>query len=632
VGDEVALVRQSAADLLVEAKAGRLHKLLTEQAGFQLEQRVGASEIRSWARSLPLFLADLEDAGLGQVEVLLEHKLPHSPKRVDVVLCGIHPRTGDAAYVLVELKQWSAAELVAADLVRLEAYTDPVLHPAEQVRRYCEYLVDSTPALAERPHTVHGVAYLHNASDGVSSLMQYPATEFGQLFTMDTKADMLRHLCALLDTTASREVALTAADDFLKFHHAPTKPLLNLAAKEIQDREQFVLLDEQQVAYSLVLQAVERARAARTHTVVVVLGGPGSGKSVIALSLLGELARRGRTVHHATGSSAFTNTMRKIAGHRNSRVKTLFKYFNNYVGSEPRELDVLVCDESHRIRETSVNRYTKKEARDRAGRQINELIDVAWVPVFLLDENQIVRPGEMGSLLEITAAADALGCGVEVVRLEGQFRCGGSAAFDSWVGRLLGLDRQPPVKWSAIGTSADEDFSLASSASPEAMESWLLQRREQLSGTARIAAGYCWRWSDPVSTPDGKKLVDDVQIGGWHRPWNAKPEKRVPDAPESYYWASDDRGFGQVGCIYTAQGFEYDWSGVIFGPDFVYRSGSWLARPEFSHDPAVKKADELHFQALIRNTYKVLLTRGMQGACLYSTDPETQKFLESMTS
>jgi hypothetical protein len=632
VGDEVALVRRSAADLLVEAKAGRLHELLKEQAGFQLEHRVGASEIRSWERSLPPFLADLADAGLGQVEVLLEHKLPHSPKRVDVVLCGVHPRTGDAAYVLVELKQWSAAEVVAADLVRIDAYTDPVLHPAEQVRRYCEYLVDSTPALAERPHAVHGVAYLHNASDGVSSLMQYPATEFGQLFTMDTKADMLRHLRALLDTNASREAALTVADDFLKFHHAPTKPLLNLAAKEIQDREQFVLLDEQQVAYSLVVQAVERARAARRHTVVVVLGGPGSGKSVIALSLLGDLARRGRTAHHATGSSAFTNTMRKVAGHRDSRVKSMFKYFNNYVGSEPRELDVLICDESHRIRETSVNRYTKKEVRDRAGRQINELIDVAWVPVFLLDENQIVRPGEMGSLLEITTAAEALGCAVEVVRLEGQFRCGGSAAFDSWVGRLLGLDRQPPVKWSAIGTSADEDFSLASAASPEAMESWLLRRREQLDGTARIAAGYCWRWSDPISTPDGKKLVDDVRIGSWHRPWNAKPEKRVPDAPESYYWASDDRGFGQVGCIYTAQGFEYDWSGVIFGPDFVYRNGSWLARPEFSHDPAVKKAGELHFRALIRNTYKVLLTRGMQGTCLYSTDPETQDFLESMTS
>lgn len=589
--------------------------------------------MRSWAKSLPLFLADLVDAGLGNVEVLLEHKLPHSPKRVDAVLCGVHPRSGDASYVLVELKQWSRAELFAAELVTIDAYRDPVLHPAEQVRLYCEYLVDSTPALAERPGSVHGVAYLHNASvSGISSLRQYRQTEFGRLFTLDDRAELLEHLCSLLDAEGSREDARRAGDQFLGFHHAPTKPLLNLAAKEIQEREQFVLLDEQQVAFKLVTQAVERARAARTQTVVVVLGGPGSGKSVIALSLLGELARRGRTVQHATGSSAFTNTMRKVAGSRSARVKTLFKYFNSYSDAEPRELDVLVCDESHRIRETSANRYTRREVRDRARRQIDELIDVAWVPVFLLDEHQTVRPGEMGSLTEITAAAEALACRVDVVRLEGQFRCGGSDAFDQWVARLLGIDRRPAVTWSSIAAATDDDFTVTSAASPEAIESWLLEQRERNGGTARLAAGFCWPWSDPASTGHGKTLVPDVEIGEWRRPWNAKPNKRVPDAPESYYWASDDRGFNQVGCIYTAQGFEYDWSGVIFGPDFVRRGDQWVARREYSHDPSVGKAAELHFGALIRNTYKVLLTRGMQGTCVYSTDPETHEFLTAMTA
>lgn len=628
----MALVRRSAAELLVEAKADRLHVLLNEQARFQLDSRVGASEVRSWQRSLPPLLTDLLDAGLGDVEVLLEHKLPHSPKRVDVVLCGIHPRSGDASYVLVELKQWSKAEQNVANLVTIDAYSDPVLHPVEQVRGYCEYLVDSTPALAERQNCVHGIAYLHNAlSSGVSSLRQYEPSEYGQLYTLDDKSALISRLRGVLAQDGHRDAAVRAADDFLGFHHAPSRPLLNLAAQEIKDREQFVLLDEQRLAYELVIQAVHEARAANTKTVVIVLGGPGSGKSVIALSLLGELARRGRAVHHATGSSAFTRTMRKVAGHRNSRVQSLFKYFNNYTASEPRELDVLICDEAHRIRESSVNRYTKKDVRERAGRQVNELIRVASVPVFLLDENQIVRPGEMGSLAEIEAAANAADCKVKVVRLQGQFRCGGSAAFDTWVARLLGLDQRKPIEWGELASSLDDDFCVASAASPEAMESWLINKRNQEGGTARIAAGYCWRWRDPVTTETGKHLVPDVVIGSWERPWNAKPDKRVPDAPESFYWASDERGFGQVGCIYTAQGFEYDWAGVIFGPDFVRRDGQWLARREYSHDPAVKKADELHFGALIRNTYKVLLTRGMQGVCVYSTDPETQEFLEHMT-
>ncbi|RBM16234.1 ATP-binding protein [Prauserella sp. PE36] len=627
----MALIRGKVSDLLVEAQAGQLHQRLHEQARFQLEHRVGHGEVTSWARSLPILLNDLADADLGHVEVLLEHKLPHSPKRVDAVLCGSHPRTGEATYVLVELKQWSRAELETAELVHLVGYGQPVLHPVEQVRRYCEYLVDETPALADRPNAVHGVAYLHNArNSGIATLLQYEPTPFGRLFTLDDRAAFVEHLRGLLDPDGERDAARDAAEMFLNFRHAPAKPLLDLAAKEIREREQFVLLDEQQVAYRTVLNAVERARRANTRTVVIVLGGPGSGKSVIALSLLGDLARRGLKVHHATGSGSFTRTLRKIAGSRNSRVQALFKFFHNYIDAEPRALDVIVCDEAHRIREQSVNRYTKRELRERARPQVDELIEVAWTPVFLLDEHQTVRPGELGSEEEIAAAARAVGCEVEVVHLSGQFRCGGSAAYDEWVARLLGIAEQPPVSWSEIAAGLDDDFRVNSAVNPAALESWLLHQRAERSGTARLAAGYCWPWSDPVRTGDGRQLVLDVRIGDWARPWNAKPQQRVPDAPESHYWASDERGFGQVGCVYTAQGFEYDWAGVIFGPDFVWRTDRWVAVKSESRDPQVKRADDRQFAALIRNTYKVLLTRGMQGVCVYSTDPETQEFLESM--
>ncbi|MCR3749620.1 DUF2075 domain-containing protein [Lentzea californiensis] len=628
----MALVRRSAEALLADALADRLHTVLAEQARIQFEAGVGNGEVRSWRNSLPAFLSDLVDAGLGHVEVLLEHKLPHSPMRVDVVLCGQHPGHGAPSYVLVELKQWSKAEPYGEDLVRIDHYTQPVLHPVEQVRRYCEYLVDSTPALAEQPDSVHGVAYLHNAREaGVWRISQYAVDEFGELYTLDSKSKLVDRLRALLDRdSATRDGARQAADEFLGMRHAPSKPLLAAAAKEIQEREQFLLLDQQQVAYRLVTMAVDKARAARTQTVVIVLGGPGSGKSVIALSLLGELARQGREVFHATGSSSFTNTMRRHAGHRNPRVQKMFKYFNNFIEAEPRDLHVLICDEAHRIRETSLNRYTKREVRDKARRQIEELIDAAWVPVFLLDENQTVRPGEMGSRSEIEAAAAAAGCAVEVVELGGQFRCGGSEFFDAWVAKLLGI-KGKPTRWSTLVTRTDDEFVVRSAESPRELESWLLDRQAKDGGTARIAAGYCWKWSDPVTEDGTKVLVPDVRIGDWHRPWNVKPEKRVPDAPASHFWASDERGFGQVGCIYTAQGFEYDWAGVIFGNDFVWRGDHWEARREHSHDPAVKKADELHFARLIRNTYKVLLTRGMRGVCVFSEDEETQDHLRSMT-
>lgn len=626
----MALVRRSAQNLL--DMSDRLHTVLEEQARIQFETGVGAAEVRSWQNSLPAFLTDVVEAGLGHVEVLLEHKLPHNPKRVDVILCGTHPRRGTPSYVLVELKQWSSAEPAGDDLVRVPHYPEPVLHPVEQVRRYCEYLVDATPALAEQPGAVHGLAYLHNALEsGVWRLTHYEMDDYGRLYTMDTRSRMTDRLKALLDPDpATRQAAGRAAENLLNARHAPSKPLLDLAAREIQDREQFVLLDEQQVAYSKVMQAVERARTNRTQTVVIVLGGPGSGKSVIALSLLGELARRGRRVYHATGSSAFTNTLRKLAGRRAPRVQSMFKYFNSFMDAEPRGLDVLICDEAHRVRETSVNRYTRAEARQHARRQVAELVDAAWVPVFLLDEHQIVRPGEMGSRQQLEAAARALGCEVEVVHLAGQYRCGGSEFFDAWSAGLLDIGRRRATAWSDLVTRDDEDFVVHAARMPAEVEAWLLAQRAEFGGTARLAAGYCWKWSDPVTVNGTKVLVPDVRIGDWQRPWNAKPGKRVPDAPESHYWASDERGFDQVGCVYTAQGFEYDWAGVIFGPDFVRRDGRWVARPEHSRDPAVKKAEGANFHELIRNTYRVLLTRGMRGVCVCSTDAETQEYLEKM--
>lgn len=628
----VALVRDSANELLQKAEADQLHEVLAQQARIQFNARTGVSEITSWQKSLPAFLRDLRDAGLGHVEVLLEHRLPYTPKRVDVLLCGAQPRTGRYTYVLVELKQWTKAELRDDGLVMVPQYSQPVLHPVDQVRGYCQYLVDFTPFLADDLAGVYGIAYLHNATTEGWKLKRYDVDEYGRLYTRDERGALVDELRRLLDSDASTApTARRAADDLLKAHYTPSKQLLAVAAKEVKEREQFVLLDQQQVAYKIVEQAVDLANRENTKTVVIVLGGPGSGKSVLALSLLGDLSRKGHRVLHATGSSSFTQTLRRIVvGSRNVRAQGMFKYFNNFIGAAPNSLDVLICDEAHRIRETSVNRYTRADQRAAAKRQVQELIEVARAPVFLLDEHQVVRPGEMGTEADIRREAESAGCRVEVVHLEGQYRCGGSELYDQWVHRLLGLDPRSPISWSELVDGADETYHVAALPSPSALESWLVAQTAGTGDTARIAAGYCWQWSDPVINNGTRTLVNDVVIGDWRRPWNAKPDKAVPDVPPSHFWASDQRGFGQVGCIYTAQGFEYDWSGVIFGDDFVRRGNRWVARREYSHDSPVKRAKDEEFPALVRNTYKVLLTRGMKATALFSTDAQTQDFLEEM--
>ena len=227
----------------------------------------------------------------------------------------------------------------------------------------------------------------------------------------------------------------------------------------------------------------------------------------------------------------------------------------------------------------------------------------------------------MGSVDDIVGHAHRLGLDVQTIALEDHFRCGGSQKYLDWVQRALSLKDEGPLPWSG-----DSAFDVRVADTPEDMERWLALK-EQDGYSARLSAGYCWPWSDP--RPDGT-LVPDVSIGGWERPWNLKGDRRVGDAPPAALWATERGGFGQVGCVYTAQGFEYDWSGVILGPDLVWRTDRFATIRGANRDPDFRnrtQVDDRHFDRLVRNVYKVLLTRGMVGTVVYSTDPETRQAL-----
>jgi hypothetical protein len=616
------LFRDSAAAVAAECLSGTLFLRLAEQFVHVHGHKPGSSEVQSWERSIPVLAHALNDAGLGQVEVLLEYGLPLNSKRADAILAGVHPVTGQPSHVVVELKQWSNAEPDDDDpsLCRVDAYSRAVLNPVDQVRGYCEYLVSFNATLAEHPERISGAAYLHNATEfGVSGLFEAEQDQYGQLFIGARRGEFID----FLRTKLGEAPGASAADELVNGKIGPSKQLMAVAAQEVREREQFVLLDEQRVAYRAVLNAVRRAKQSDHKEVVVVTGGPGTGKSVIALSLLGELYRHGTTALHATGSSSFTTTMRKVAGARKREVKDLFKYFNSFMTAERNSLEVLVCDEAHRMRETSANRYTP--ASNRTGKaQIEELIDAARVPVFLLDEHQVVRPGEMGTVTEIKAAAAKKGLRCQVVPLDSQFRCGGSDTYLQWVVRLLGLEPGGPAVWEPDGR-----MQLILADSPQEMEAFLDAQRSQ-NYSARISAGYCWSWTKKV--PPGQALPADVIVGEWARPWNVFGDRSIGGAPPAALWATDPAGFGQVGCVYTAQGFEYDWSGVIIGPDLVWRGDRWVTDRTASKDPVFKKATpDADVDRLVRNTYKVLLTRGMIGTVLYSTDPETREKLRELT-
>lgn len=595
-------------------------------AGFEryFRYKPPATEVAAWRNSLRAMASVVQHGDLLDHGIVVELQLPLSSRRLDCMVTG-HDDGGQPEAVIVELKQWEhVGPSWVDDCVRtvVGGRERDVLHPSRQVGNYERYLRDVHTAFNEGDVALRSCSYLHNMrTSDATELFDERHRESLQLHPV-YPGDQVDGLVDYLVANVGAGDGGPVLDEVLRGRYRPHKRLLDHVAKIIDADPTFVLLDDQQVAFNAVLAKVRARHLAVQPSVILIRGGPGTGKSVIAVRLVAELARQGLVVHHATGSRAFTEAIRKQVGRRAS---ALFKYFNNFVDAGEAEFDVLVCDEAHRIREHSWSRFTPKGDRsDRS--QVDELVSAAKVSVFFIDDLQVVRPGEVGSAALIQETAERLGADQSEFELETQFRCGGSDAYLRWVANTLGLERNPDVLWNPA-----EEFDFDVVDSPSELEA-LVRSKAKEGFTARLTAGFCWPWSDP--NPDGT-LVHDVVVGDWSMPWNAKPEagRLAPGIPKSNYWATDPGGIDQVGCIYTAQGFEYDYSGVIWGRDLVYRlREGWVGQPEHSRDNLVRRGarhDPAHFTRLVQHTYRVLLTRGMLGCFVYFVDEQTRDFVLS---
>lgn len=583
------------------------------------------SEFQSWQNSLRSFSDVLREGELLQQGILLEYQLPLSSKRIDAILTG-RDAARDRA-VIVELKQWSASELGSSDdLLRtwVGGRHRDVLHPSVQANQYRRYLEDMHEVFhsVEDKVALEACAYLHNYRPELNDpLFDDRSESVRRLVPVFTSGDvpmLAQHLVSRLSQGDGERVMGRLAQS----RYRPAKKLLAHVSSVIREEPAFVLLDEQQVVFSQVLAAVERAMADNRKHVFLVHGGPGTGKSVLALNLLGALSGKGYNAQHATGSKAFTKTLQKIVGRQ---AGAQFRYFNNFGQAGRDDVDVLLCDEAHRIRSSSNHQYTK--AANRSDRpQIQEIIEAARVSVFFVDDQQIVRPNEIGSSTLIREAAAENQCVLHENWLEAQFRCAGSEGFVGWVDNTLEIRKTANILFD----QAQETFEFGIMGSPEELDA-LIRDKAGEGHSARLVAGYCWPWSKQLA--DDGQLAKDVRIGAFERPWNARPDMTgLPKGvPKADYWAHDAGGLDQVGCIYTAQGFEFDYVGVIWGRDLRYEPGTgWIGDRAISNDAPVRRSRD-RFLALIKNTYRVLLSRGMKGCFVYFEDPETEKFVRSRT-
>ncbi|WP_169742823.1 DNA/RNA helicase domain-containing protein [Muricoccus aerilatus] len=608
----------------------------------------GASEQRSWAASLSALAQVMADHDVEEVDVFVELQMPLSSARCDVLLVGRNEHSQPTA-IVVELKQWSSVSQSALrDTVSVLGR--PETHPSVQTRGYVNYLRNFHGAFAEGHLSLFGCTFLHNMTSQASLKLLLSEKAFD---TAPREHPVFAGVNpAGLGVYLKRHIGGGHVSDvealILRARVQPSTKLLDLVDAAVQGNHEWRLLDEQLLAFNQVISLVDQAKAkAGGRNLVAVRGGPGTGKSVIAIQLLAYAARQRWRIAHVTGSKAFQTVLQAKTQHfadafikrlfntrykNNLPVKELFTTFRDVakLGSTGgQQLDLVIGDEGHRLWDHRRNVRTYQVECDVP--MIEEMLLAAPVTVIFLDDDQGVRANEIGSVQYLKEHAERLGVDFALVDLTTQFRCAGSKSYLDWAESCLGFNAPRSLAWRDYG---GYDFRIATNVQSIVDE---LQRLASEGDRCRLVAGFCWRWSEP--RPDGSLPHDvtDPRFRQWSAPWIEKGDRYANPSNHRYFrWASDEDRFDQVGSIYSVQGFEFDYVGVIFGDDLVIRNGQWCADLTRNKDAQFKEdlrrraslGHTADAAAQLRNIYRVLLTRGMKGTFVYFLDDETRSFFE----
>ena len=565
---------------------------------------------RSWQASLLAMAKVLRDRKIpDDIGVGVEFGIPATSKSIDFILSG-RDANDTAHAIIVELKQWSTSRISEKDGIivanRGGGTEREGAHPSYQAWSYAALLSGFNEAVHESDTELRPCAYLHNyRDDGVIRNSHYSAyLEKAPVFLHgEDELNRLRDFITQHVRTGDKGDLLYRIENG---RIRPSKMLADSVAKMLKGNREFVLIDDQKVVYETCLAKSEQASNHRKQ-VLIVKGGPGTGKSVVAINLLVELTKRGQNARYVSKNAAPRAVYaRMLAGQiRQAQIQALFNGSGNFHQAEPNVFDTLVVDEAHRLNEKSGLYGNLGE------NQVMELIRSAKCTVFFTDNDQIVTFADIGHTEELERWAFSLGADVTHLELASQFRCAGSDGYIAWLDNFLGIRE-------SANTEFDRDsFDFRVVETPNELHD-LIREKNKLNNKARVVAGYCWDWNSK-NDPDAWDIV--IPEHNYRAQWNLGSDGSL--------WIIAPGSVEQVGCIHTCQGLELDYVGVIIGPDLQWQDGRSCTKPLgrsrmdrsirvygtlMRRDPegTSRRADQI-----IRNTYKTLMSRGLKGCYVY---------------
>ncbi|RII28982.1 MAG: AAA family ATPase [Geobacter sp.] len=575
------------------------------------------AEINSWKNSLQyMYLALNDDEIPHDAGVAIEYHIPQTSNRIDFILSGRDHQKRDSA-ILIELKQWQKAELTTSDAIVITQFKRGLVetpHPSYQAWSYKCLLEDFNETVREDNIHLYPCAYLHNyKDDGVITNVFYG--DYIRKAPLFLKSDALK-----LQRFIKTHVKYGDKSRIMyRIDHGKIKPSKNLADEllsMIKGNREFVLIDDQKVVYEKAT-ALAKVASESAKKVLIVEGGPGTGKSVVAINLLIALTDQQLVVKYVTRNSAprLVYEAKLTGSFKKSRISNMFSGSGSFHAVMSNTFDCLIVDEAHRLNEKSGMFSNLGE------NQIKEIISASKCSVFFIDEDQKVTLKDIGDKETLRKWAQNLNAEIVEVRLESQFRCNGSNGYLAW------LDNTLQIRQTANETLDTREYDFRIVNTPSELHE-LIRRKNKRSNKARMVAGYCWDW---ISKKD--PLLKDIVIGDYKARWNLDTDGLA--------WIIKPDSVSEVGCIHTCQGLEVDYIGVIVGFDLVMRSGKVITQPaeRSKMDKSIRgwkgmaKADpdvaRKRLDTIIKNTYRTLMTRGQKGCYVYFVDEETRQYFKN---
>lgn len=587
----------------------------------KMHRNTAKNEFRSWENSLEYMYKVLNDEEIpNEAGIAIEYNIPQTSKRVDFIISG-YDKLKNPNVVIIELKQWDQLKEVIGEDALVETFTGnatrKVVHPSYQAWSYSMLIRDYNQAVQEDEISLYPCAYLHNyrrkENDPIDKIQYREYLNEAPAFTRGEALKLREFIKKSVVTGDNKELLYIIDNGKIR----PSKSLQNSIASMLDGNKEFVMIDEQKVVYEEIIAISKKCMLDEKKRTIIVQGGPGTGKTVVAINLLAELTGQNQFVQYVSKNSAPRSVyLKKLKGIiKKSSVDNMFKGSGIYTEADNNIVHTILVDEAHRLNAKSGMFQNMGE------NQIKEIIHASMCSVFFIDESQRVTTSDIGSVAEIEKWAKHEGSEVIYKELKSQFRCNGSDGYLAWLDNVL------EIRETANYDMKDIDYDIRICDNPNQVRDIIFERNKA-PNHARLLAGYCWNW---IKEGKNDSSIHDIKIGDFEMSWNLG---------NSTTYAIDDTSVNEIGCIHTSQGLEFDYVGVIIGEDMRYENGRIITdftkraktdqsmkgiKKLFKENPeqANRLADEI-----IKNTYRTLMTRGMKGCYIYCVDKQLGEYLK----